>query len=512
MYRVYKIDIGPAHSMYEYFEKTCIANTNLYNRALFVCRQVLSGLGKEPEQRQKNEREVLAEIEKQLPKMQERRKKGGSFAMPVKGHEALSYEFLNSFFYVSEDENYFASVFPRQCSQQTLKQVYQDMKSFYASIREYKLHPEKFQGRPKLPKYKDKGKPSTFNLTNQTCQIKTKERGERELQFPYYNERRQVIPLGEYVQSDWRLKQITVIPQHGKFRVTLILEDGKEEADIVEAEKNPQRICAIDLGVKNFAAMSNNIGKPAMLFKGGVVINANHHCTKYFGKNQSAQARSAAQKSGNAQTSGTAQTSDTTETPEMTKQMKNLLNKRANILSDYIHKTSKLIINWCKENQIDTLVVGNNKQWKQKAELGKNTGKFEQIPYSRFIKTLEYLCKREGILFKTQEESYTSKASFLDNDFIPVYNPASKQTEEFSGRRDNRLYTTKSGRSINADLNGSANIGRKAFPEQFTTDNCDILSRPVIVRHPDHYLSEYSKHSPNGDIGSVMEPVVLPYR
>ena len=65
--------------MYEYFEKACIANTNLYNRALFVCRQVLSGLGKEPEQRQKNEREVLAEIEKELPKMQETRKKGGSF-------------------------------------------------------------------------------------------------------------------------------------------------------------------------------------------------------------------------------------------------------------------------------------------------------------------------------------------------------------------------------------------------------------------------------------------------
>ena len=180
------------------------------------------------------------------------------------------------------------------------------------------------------------------------------------MQFPYYNERRQVIPLGEYVQSDWRLKQVTVIPQHGKFRITIILEDGKEEADIVEAEKNPQRICAIDLGVKNFAAMSNNIGKPAMLFKGGVVINANHHCTKYFGKNQSAQARSAAQKSGNAQTSGTAQTSDTTETPEMTKQMKNLLNKRANILSDYIHKTSKLIINWCKENQIGHLSICAN--------------------------------------------------------------------------------------------------------------------------------------------------------
>jgi len=237
LYRVYKIDIGPAHSMYEYFEKTCIANTNLYNRALFVCRQVLSGLGKEPEKRHKNEREVLEAIEKELPKMQGRRKKGGSFAMPVKGHEALSYEFLNSFFSVTKDENYKAAIFPRQCSQQTLKLVYQDMKSFYASIREYKLSPEKFRRRPKLPNYKDKGKPSTFNLTNQTCQIKTNDRGERELQFPYYNKKRQVIQLGEYVQSDWKLKQVTVIPQYGKFRITVILEDGKKEVDIVEAEK-----------------------------------------------------------------------------------------------------------------------------------------------------------------------------------------------------------------------------------------------------------------------------------
>ena len=78
---------------------------------------------------------------------------------------------------------------------------------------------------------------------------------------------------------------------------------------------------------------------------------------------------------------------------------------------------------------------------------------------------------------------------FLDKDFIPVYNPDSEQTKKFSGRRDNRLYKTKSGIIINTDLNGSANIGRKAFPEQFTTDNCDILSRPVIIRHPDHCLS-----------------------
>ena len=471
MYRTYTTDIYPINPMFEYFEKTCIANTNLYNRSLFICRQVLTGLGKEPEQQQKNEKEVLKQIEDALPLMQETRKDGRSYEMPVKGKTALSYEFLNSFLYVTKDENYFADVFPRQCSQQTLKLVCQDMKSFYASSREYNRTPSKFLGKPKLPHYKPKGKPSTFNLTNQSCHIKTGEKGEWVLQFPYYGKIKQVIPLGNYIQSDWTLKQVTVVPQHGKFRILVVLDDGKAEPVIAANEKDSKRICAIDLGVTNFAAMSNNIGKPAVLIKGGVVNNANHHCTKYFGKLQSAQ------------------TTGTTETLIITKPMEILLNNRERILSDYMHKTAKLIINWCMENRIDTLIVGSNPLWKQKANIGKNTGKFEQIPYYRFKNMLAYLCRREGILFVTQEESYTSKASFLDSDIIPTYDPNDKKQYTFSGRRSGRIYTTKDGIKVNADLNGSANIGRKAFPDQFTTVNCDILSRPLIIRHPDHGLS-----------------------
>ena len=476
MYRTYTIDITMYHSMYEYLEIVSIANTNMYNSGLFVQRQVLTGLNKEEDQQQKNEKEVLKKIEDALPLMQKTRKNGNGYAMPVKGREALSYEFLNSFFYVTKDENYFADVFPRKCAQQTLRMVCQDMKSFYASMREYKKNPSKFLGRPKLPYYKPKGEPSTFCLTNQTCQIKTYQNGERELQFPYYRGQRQAIPLGKYIQDDWRLKEVTVVPWHGRYRINVILDDGKTESEIIVAGKDSRRICAIDLGVTNFAAMSNNIGKPAMLFKGGVVLNANYHCTKHYGKLQSAQ------------------NSGTTQNQNLTKKMEKLLIDRANYLSDFIHKTAKLIITWCTENKIDTLVVGKNSLWKQNADLGKNTGKFEQIPYNRFIYTLEYLCKREGILFMIQEESYTSKASFLDNDVIPIYNPKDTTKFAFSGKRNGRLYTTREGIIINADLNGSANIGHKAFPEHFTIENCDILSIPIIVRHPDLYLSGCSRY------------------
>ena len=57
-----------------------------------------------------------------------------------------------------------------------------------------------------------------------------------------------------------------------------------------------------------------------------------------------------------------------------------------------------------------------------------------------------------------QEESYTSKASFLDADEIPVYKDIQAKPQ-FSGKRISRgLYKVKNGRVLNADVNGSYNI------------------------------------------------------
>ena len=62
-----------------------------------------------------------------------------------------------------------------------------------------------------------------------------------------------------------------------------------------------------------------------------------------------------------------------------------------------------------------------------------------------------------------QEESYTSKASFFDDDELPTYNMDNPQTYEFSGKRVKRgLYQTKDGYCFNADCNGALNILRKS--------------------------------------------------
>ena len=117
----------------------------------------------------------------------------------------------------------------------------------------------------------------------------------------------------------------------------------------------------------------------------------------------------------------------------------------------------------------------------------KNNQTFVSIPFNTFKFMLEYLCERNGIRFIRQEESYTSKASFIDNDAIPVYKANDTKKYRFSGRRApttfvnefgehskksgyRGLYRASDGTIINSDLNGSANIGRKCIPDMFTME------------------------------------------
>src|SRR5438105_15941715 len=94
----------------------------------------------------------------------------------------------------------------------------------------------------------------------------------------------------------------------------------------------------------------------------------------------------------------------------------------------------------------------------------KDTQHFVQIPHAQFIDQLCYKAKLVGIQVILQEESYTSKASFLDNDPIPTYGKEENEPV-FSGRRIKRgLYKASNKRRLNADVNGAYNILRKASP------------------------------------------------
>ena len=117
--------------------------------------------------------------------------------------------------------------------------------------------------------------------------------------------------------------------------------------------------------------------------------------------------------------------------------------------------------------------------------LGKITNQqFTQISFGSLRETLGVLCERYGMRYIEQEESYTSKASCLDLDDIPVYNPGQPYTGAFSGKRVHRgLYQFADGRIANADVNGAANILRKSKQNFDFEELCKgLLGSPLRIR------------------------------
>jgi putative transposase len=168
----------------------------------------------------------------------------------------------------------------------------------------------------------------------------------------------------------------------------------------------------------------------------------------------------------------------------VTKQMEQITNKRNRQVNHYLHAASKGIIDFLVQEGVGTIVIGKNPLWKQEAAMGKrNNQNFVQIPHAKFIDMLTYKAALVGIQVEVQEESYTSKASFLDLDPIPTYKHDDETEYTFSGKRigrRNRLYRTKDGKIICADVNGAYNILRKSKPDAFALVDAKGLAAYVV--------------------------------
>ena len=159
--------------------------------------------------------------------------------------------------------------------------------------------------------------------------------------------------------------------------------------------------------------------------------------------------------------------------------------KRNNRINDCLKKTARYIINFCIANDIGTVVCGYTADFKRGMKLGKVVNQqFTQIPFGTLRRQLENLCTRYGMNYIDQEESYTSKASFLDLDELPIYDVETPYTGTFSGKWIKRgLYKSKDGRLINADVNGAANILRKSKQKVNFEQLCTgLLDSPMRIR------------------------------
>ena len=323
-------------------------------------------------------------------------------------------------------------------AQQTLKDVDSMFKSFFALIKLAKQGKYNFK-HIRLPKYLPKNGYS--NLIIGLVRI----RKDNIFTVPYSNafkkkyENKILIKIPK-VLEDKKIKEIRIIP---KFNARFFEIQYTYEVQEENIQLDTNNALAIDLGVNNLCTCVTNTGK-SFIIDGRKLKSINQFFNRINARLQSIK--------------------DKQNIKRQTRQQYLISRKRKNRVDDYINKSCRHIINYCLSNDIGTLVVGYNQSFQNKTNLGrKNNQVFTQLPFGKIREKLEYLCKRYNINYILQEESYTSKASFFDNDDLPVYNADNPQTYEFSGKRVRRgLYQTRNNYLFNADCNGALNILRKS--------------------------------------------------
>ncbi|SFL03068.1 transposase, IS605 OrfB family, central region [Lachnospiraceae bacterium KH1T2] len=243
------------------------------------------------------------------------------------------------------------------------------------------------------------------------------------------------------VLLDRKVKEIRIIPKANArfFEIQYIYE-----AEYIQRNLNTNNALALDLGINNLVTAVSNTGK-SFIIDGKKLKSINQWFNKENARLQSIKDKQHIGK-------------------RTTNRQKAIARDRNNKVNDYMNKAARKIIDYCVANDIGTLVVGYNETFQRSSNIGKqNNQNFVNIPYGRLRDKFEYLCELNGINFVKQEESYTSKSSFWDKDYIPVYNADNPKEYQFSGDRIHRgQYKTASGKTFNADVNGALNILRKS--------------------------------------------------
>ncbi|MGH2480408.1 MAG: RNA-guided endonuclease InsQ/TnpB family protein, partial [Ktedonobacteraceae bacterium] len=333
---------------------------------------------------------------------------------------------------------------PAKVAQQVLKLLDKNWQAFFKAIAGLGEHPEQFLGRPKLPNYKDKARWRTILIyTAQAISRKALKKGV-------------IVPSQldiEVVSICPEVDQVRIVPRKGFYVVEVVYEQ-----DCEQAEGHPDLYAGIDLGINNLATLtSNKSGFVPRLVNGRPVKSINQNYNKRRADLQSKLAKEDAKR-------------------HTSKRLERITNKRTRKIDHELHTASRRIIDLLVSEDIGTLVIGYNQQWKQEVNIGKrNNQNVVSIPFAHFIHMLTYKAELVGIRVIMTEESYTSKCSFLDWERIGKH-------EVYAGKRVKRgLFRSATGKQYNADVNGSYNITRKVASDAFVQGSSGCVVHPISL-------------------------------
>ena len=312
-------------------------------------------------------------------------------------------------------------------AKQTIRKVLTDWSNYRKALTAYNKDKSKFVRCPKAPNYKKK-------LAQVIFYNETIKGGQVHKILPNLTATNNCFS----VRFKENYKQVVITPKTFGFMIEVQYESNESKKKV---KLNKNKVCTIDIGLNTLAAITLDQQRP-ILINGRILKSINQWYNK--------------------------------------RPCKSRLRKRYFRIENYFHHCSKFIIDLCVKHKVGKLIIGKNDGWKQNINLGKKTNQaFCMIPTYLLLEKIKYKANMVGIDVIFTEESYTSQSSFFDNDPLPQYGD---DKVDFSGKRKYRgLYVSKDGFAVNADVNGSLNIGRKVIPEFARIGDRSLAARPQVI-------------------------------
>ncbi len=324
------------------------------------------------------------------------------------------------------------SALAAQASQQVLGSIYESFKSYRELLKMWRTG--ELAEKPKLPNYRTKGGLAVVSYPKQAVKLV-----DGMVRIPlgqkvkvWFGLEEFFVPMPANLKFE-DIREVRILPRNGCFYAEFIyrLKPVKVDVDFSKA-------LGIDHGLNNWLTCVSNIGT-------SFIVNGLHlkSLNRWYNKQVSTL------KDGKPQ-------------GFWSKRLASITEKRNRQMRDAVNKAARQVIGHCLDNKIGTVVFGWNKGQKDSANMGKKTNqKFVQIPTARLKTRIAQLCEQYGLQFVETEESYTSKASFVDRDELPTFGEKPEGWQATGKRTKRGLYRTAMNWYINADCNGAANILRK---------------------------------------------------
>lgn len=398
--RVETHQIKEGTSFYGWAVQECSLNTSLYNRTLYILRQAFSGKHENiPEYTDIIRKEKFISVFDLITRMRKLNDK--DFRSLLKDNEAA----------------------------QTVKKCVESFSTWFRSLNSYKKNPQKFTGKPRMPRYKKEANgDKLFSVAFSYNDAKIQKDGTINIRKDFK------LPIKTKLTS---LQELRLVPKQGCIEIQIF---HKTKISPVDLDYN--KAVGIDIGIDNLMAVTSNEGSISHLVNGRPLKSINQYYNKTYAEIVSKLAE---------------------RDMNTSKKLRRLTRKRNNKTKDYMHKASRSVVDLMVENKIGNCFIGHNDGWKQEVNIGKrNNQNFVSIPHSQLIWMLSYKASEAGINVETHNESHTSKCSFLDDEDICHY-------DEYMGKRKKRgLFVSSVGCMLNADINGAANILRRGLGKTFS--------------------------------------------